>query len=462
MSASKTVLVVDDEEYVRESLVELVEGEGYTVLSASNPREAQEELRAESVDVVLTDLRMPEGGGQALLESAEVQGIPVIVISGAGSIGDAVRAMKAGAFDFLQKPIDPGLVGRILARAIEHASLANEVRSLREKLEDLQGPSELVGDSQAMRDVRRLIAQVAPTSSTVLVLGESGTGKELAAREIHRQSPRSAGPYVATNCAAIPEGLFESELFGHRRGAFTGAHADRVGRLQEAEGGTLVLDEIGTLTLEAQAKLLRALESREFQVVGESRQRTADVRLVAMTNEDLKERVAAGAFREDLYYRLDVFPIVMPPLREHADDIVAIARVLLEHQQPRPVLAAEAALVLRGYAWPGNVRELRNVLERACILSGGGTLTAEDFTPILGATPARASSTAPARDDPERDLHLRRNLERLERELVFAALERAAGRKKEAAELLGIDPKNMAYYVKKAESGEAGPPSAPG
>ena len=393
---------------------------------------------------------MPGESGLALLEDARRNGVrvPIVVITGNGTVDEAVQAMRAGAYDFLQKPVDTEQLALVLGRAVEHHGLVDELQRLRATVRDLRPSGALAGQSQAMQNVRRLTAQVAPTEATVLVTGESGTGKELVARELHALGARAEGPLVLVNCAAIPENLFESEFFGHRRGAFSGAIDDRRGRFAEAASGTLVLDEIGTLQADMQAKLLRVLETGEFQVVGESATRRADARIVAVTNDDLASRVRTGGFREDLYYRLAVFPIEVPPLREHLEDLPAIAAQLLARgaQAPAsaPALAPEVLAVLASYAWPGNVRELRNVLERARILAGPERAPdAQLVRTILESTmPAAAPSEDPS-------LHLRTRLDAEEKRLVNAALVRARGRKKDAAGLLGIDPRNLGYYLKK-------------
>jgi DNA-binding NtrC family response regulator len=455
----KTVLIVDDESYVRDSLAEVASAEGLRALVADGPPAALKLLASEDVHAILTDLRMPLGDGLALVEDARTQagGIPIVVLTGHGSVADAVAAMKAGAFDFLQKPVDPEQLGLVLRRALRHQELAAQVSYLRAAAESQRGPG-LVGDSPGMRKVREGIAQVAPTDATVLVTGESGTGKELVAEEVHRQSRRATRNLVRVNCAAIPESLFESEFFGHRRGSFSGAVADRTGRFVEAESGTLVLDEVGTLRTEMQAKLLRVLEGGEFQVVGESRTRVADVRVVALTNEPLAAQVQAGAFRADLYYRLNIFPIHVPPLRTRKEDIPAIATSLLEQSaRGRAGNSAKASAsaiepatfqVLASYDWPGNVRELRNVLERASIVAGERAIDAGLVRALLEGGVALEPNTGPG------DLVLRKNLDAAEKQLVERALERAAGRKKDAAALLGIDPRNLGYYLRKHGIGE--------
>jgi DNA-binding NtrC family response regulator len=457
MNSRHTVLVVDDEAYVRESLLEVVEGHGLNAVAAADTPSALALLETEAVDAIVADLQMPGGGATALLEAVRAQGIgiPILVITGVGTIASAVEAMKAGAFDFLQKPVDPEQLVLVLRRALEHSRLLSDVRFLRRAASEQRAPARLVGESAALRQVRELLAQVARTDATVLVTGESGTGKELVAEQIHEASPRAERNLVRVNCSAIPESLFESEFFGHRRGAFSGAISNRAGRFAESEGGTLVLDEIGTLRPEMQAKLLRVLEGGEYQVVGESRTRVADVRVIAITNEPLAEAVRTGTFRADLYYRLSIFPIEVPPLRRHKEDIPELAAHLLGRMLARPEtggdagapsvprLPADVLEILTSYDWPGNVRELRNVLERALIICGERTPDARVFRSLL-------ESSLPQSDGPVRgDLHLRSGLDAEERDLIQAALIRAEGKKKDAAALLGIDARNLGYYLRK-------------
>lgn len=448
------VLVVDDEDFVRDSLIDLLDSEGFATVSASSGAAALEALQSGQVSVIVSDLRMPGMDGLALLEAVkkETQVIPVILLTGMGTVGDAVKAMKAGAFDFIQKPVSPDEFVVLVHRAVKHRELVSEVKRLRGTVEELRGPREMIGNSPALLRVRDLITQVAPTDATVLVTGESGTGKELIVSEIHQLSRRARSSLVRINCAAVPESLFESEFFGHRRGAFTSAVEDRTGRFAEAEGGTLALDEIGTLRPEMQAKFLRVLETGEYQVVGESKGRIADVRVVALTNEDLAARVKEGTFRKDLFYRLNVFPIEVPPLRARKDDVPILAehfaRRFRAHGQGgsagRQCLTTAAGELLAAYDWPGNVRELKNVMERACILSTQELIEANVFKEIL-ASPALLETTTSS------DLHIRRRVDALERELIAEALERTQHRKREAAALLGIDPKNFGYYLRKHE-----------
>ncbi|HVS11736.1 MAG TPA: sigma-54 dependent transcriptional regulator [Planctomycetota bacterium] len=459
------VLVVDDEAYVRDSLSEVLQAEGMRPHAVDGARAAIEFLSRKRVDVIVTDLRMPSGDGMMLLEESRSLGaaIPILVITGVGTVGEAVQAIKAGAFDFLQKPVDPEELAVLVRRAAEHRRLVGEVASLRSEVQDRQVSRQLVGSSLAMESVRAAIRQVAPTEATVLITGESGTGKELAAEEIHRSSARARGPLVRVSCAALPPERFERVFFGERfERVFLGERAEgpsgegppseERGRFAEAEGGTLVLDEVGALQPGAQARLLRVLETGEFQPLGESRVRVADVRVIATSNADLAAQVEAGRFRRDLLYRLAVFPIEMPPLRAHKEDLAEIARHLLErpHRLPRaralgaPVdLGGEALDVLASYDWPGNVRELSNVLERAAIISGAEPLRAELLRDLLEANAPPPEPRAPA------ELNLRKNLDALERGLVLKAVAVTRGKKKEACELLGIDPRNLGYYLRK-------------
>ncbi len=450
MKTSETILLVEDEEFVRDSMADVLREEGYAIAEAASVREARLVLERTRVHLVLTDLRLPGEPGIELLRGAERDGAspPVVVITGHGTVDDAVDAMKAGAYDFLQKPIDPEQLALVVRRAIEHGRLVDEVLVLRNAVQRQQEGRPIVGSSRAMAQVRQMVERVAPADATVLVSGESGTGKELVAAEIHKQSPRAEGSLVLVNCAAVPATLFESEFFGHKKGAYSGAHADRSGRFAEAAGGTLVLDEVHTLGADVQAKLLRVLETGEYQMVGESRTRVVDVRIVAVTNANLDELVREGAFRTDLFYRLNVFPIEVPPLREHKEDIPEIVLELFARMRGRATggaeeqgLDAEALAVLCGYAWPGNVRELRNILERALILAPSGRIDAGLLRELLGAS-TRAIP-------PERELNLRVRLEATERQIVQEALARTEGSKKLAAQLLGVDPKNLSYYLRK-------------
>ena len=417
------VLVVEDERYVAESLVALLRHEGMRATAVAT---AEEALDAPPCDVVLADLKLPGKSGVDLLKDLKERdpALPVLLLTGHGTIADAVAAMRAGALDFLTKPIEPEVIVERVRKAAERGSIERERDRLRLK-------DDLVAESPGMREVLTLVEQVARQDTAVLLQGESGTGKELLAALLHDRSARRVGPLVKVHCGAVPPTLFEAEFFGHRKGAFTGAHADKPGRFDEADGGTLFLDEVGTLPAEGQAKLLRVLETGEVRAVGATETHRVDVRVVAATNEDLAQRRDAGTFRSDLYYRLAVFPVEIPPLRDRPEDLA----VLAERFASPLSLTADARAALKRHAWPGNVRELRNVLERAKLLAEGD-IAAADLGPLL-ATAGEA------------DLNLKRRTRAFERELFRDALRRAAGKKTDAARLLGIDPSNWSYHAKR-------------
>ncbi len=419
------ILVVEDRDALRRMLERALAGEGYRVSSAADGTEGVARVSAESFDLVLTDLKLPGAGGlEVLAASRRAQpATPVVVLTGYGTVPAAVEAMKLGALDFLEKPVELDDLFRLVAAAV--AEEGPDEICLR-----APGAPPLVGRHPRLRAAVRLLERVAPTGSTVLLTGESGTGKELFARALHALSPRRDGPFVAVNCAAIPEPLMENELFGHERGAFTGADRRQAGRFEAAAGGTLLLDEIGELAPAVQAKVLRVLEERTFERVGGSRTLTAEVRLVAATNRPLDDMVAGGELRSDLYFRLAVFPIELPPLRERASDIPLLARHLLarharRHGRPAPRLAADAAELLAAQPWPGNVRELANVLERAVILGEGERLGAGDLRALLA---------GPASEG--------------DREAVRQALTEAGGDKRRAAELLGVSYRTLQRKVR--------------
>lgn len=461
------VLLVDDEPYVLDALGQVLESEGYEVTRAATLEAAKGEMLAASdLDVILTDYRLPDGDALSILELARDArpNVPVLVFSGVGTLRHAIDAMKAGALDFLAKPVDSAALLAIVKRALEHRGLVEEVRRLRAAVGSETSEPRIVGGGRALQGVLALARRAAASDARVLLRGESGTGKELLALEIHRASRRASRPFVRVNCAAIAESLFESEMFGHRKGSFTGANEDRSGHFAAAHGGTIALDEVGTLSPDAQAKLLRVLETGEYTPVGESRVRRADVRVIAITNEDLAARVKAGTFREDLYFRLNVVPIVVPPLRDRKEDLPALTAHLLGQIARRDTgvrkkLDPEALVVLTRHDWPGNVRELRNVLEHASILTDGEWIRGETLAGILegGMLSARSDvvSAAPAKPPAPmaftevEDLTLRRRTEEFQRELVREALSRSQGRRSECARLLGIDPRNLAYYLRK-------------
>lgn len=370
-----TAVVADDEILNRELLAEILPRLGITVRTAKDGVQALKALESEPADLLITDIRMPGMGGLRLLHKAREKWptMPVVMMTAFASVESAVESMRQGAYDYLMKPFGVEQVEALLLRLNERAQLVREVTQLRQEVRDRHKARSLLGSSPAMRDALALLERAAQAQTTVLVHGESGTGKELAARILHEQSPRASGPFVKVNCAALTETLLTSELFGHERGAFTGADAQHAGRFELANGGTILLDEISEISAELQAKLLRVLEEREFERVGGTQSIHVDVRVVATTNRDLRAEADAGRFREDLYYRLNVIPVRLPSLRERITDIPAIAEHYLAHfsrEMGRDLsFANDAAAVLQGYAWPGNVRELVNVVERLAVLA---------------------------------------------------------------------------------------------
>jgi DNA-binding NtrC family response regulator len=443
------VLVVEDEAYVRASLGEVLRGRGYEVDLTAAAADALTFLGRSPVDIVLTDLKLPGADGLELARrmKAAYPEVPVVVLTGQGTIASAVECIKAGASDYILKPADPEALEVTLEKALAARALKREVTYLRGDDADAAAP---IGASPAWLRVTQMVKAAAPSDSTVLLTGESGTGKELVARLIHRLSRRVEGPYVRVNCAAVPLEMWESEFFGHRKGAFTGAGADREGRFRLAHRGTLFMDEIGVMPLAAQAKILRALEDGEFDRLGDEQPTRVDVRVVAATNSDLEAASARGAFRQDLYYRLNVVRISLPPLRERPEDIPPLARQLAAQIAARlgrkaPEIGPEVMADLVAYSWPGNVRELRNVIERTLILNPGEALVSLDLPPVAGlAAPAPPESGATGGD-----LNLRSALAGREKEVVLDALRRSGGVRKEAARLLGIDQRNLAYYFRK-------------
>jgi DNA-binding NtrC family response regulator len=379
---SGRILIVEDRDSLRRMLERALGQEGYQVAAAADGRAGIRLLGERSFDFVLTDLKLPDVSGLEVLEASRAAQprVPVVVLTGFGTVGAAVEAMKLGAYDFLEKPLEIDDLSRLIERAVGERGEAVLFR--------VPGAQPILGAHPRLRAAIRLLQRVGPTESTVLLTGESGTGKELFAQSVHALSPRRSGPFVALNCAAIPETLIENELFGHEKGAFTGADRRQPGRFELAQGGTLLLDEVGELPLGVQGKVLRVLEERTFERVGGGKTMRADVRLVAATNRDLSGMVEGGEFRADLFFRLNVFPIELPPLRERATDIPVLARHLIEeisrrHRVEAPRLEEAAADLLAGEPWPGNVRELANVLERAVILSETPAIRAADLRPLL-------------------------------------------------------------------------------
>ena len=439
------VLVVEDEAYVRESLVAILSSRGFDVLAAASVDEAAAALARSPVDVVLSDLRMPGADGLDLVRrfQSESPDLPVVILTGHGTVPSAVACLRAGASDYILKPVEPDALEVTIERAMSSRSLVREVRYLRDAA--APEPGAILGQSESWRGTMAKIEAAAASDSTVLLLGESGTGKELLARRLHELSPRASGPFVKVNCAAVPLEMWESEFFGHRKGSFTGALADRDGRFQLAHRGTLLLDEVGAMPAAGQAKLLRVIQDGEFDRLGDARPTRVDVRIVASTNSDLEGEVRSGAFRADLFFRLNVLSIEVPPLRERPEDIPLLAsyfasEISARFRRPPPAIPVETLSRLRAYPWPGNVRELRNVIERALILDPAEGLRHLDLLPGGGGATATEGAG---------DLNLREALTRLERELLLEALRRSRQVRKDAAALLGIDPRNLSYYLRK-------------
>ena len=439
MSEGAQVLLVDDEANIRRMLGALLQSEGFAVTEAPNGNAALLLLEQVDPDVVLLDLLMPPGpDGLETLSRMRDRGDapPVIMMSGKAQLTDAVRAVKLGAFQFLEKPLSPEAVLVTVRAALELNRTRAENRALQQ---ELGRRGALVGSGPAMQQVRALISRVAPTEARVLITGESGTGKELVAAAIHWESRRKGRPFVTVNCAAIPRDLVESEMFGHERGAFTGATERRLGRFELAHGGTLFLDEVGDLSQEAQAKLLRTLETGELQRIGAESSTRIDTRIIAATNRQLSDSVSNGNFREDLYFRLNVFPIELPPLRRRLEDLPALVTHLAERVRPgHPARFTEAALAaLAAYPWPGNVRELANLIERLSILSGPVVDAAEVRQVLRGSTSGSAFTPALL------GRSLADTLDDYERDLISAAVAQAQGNMAEAARILQTDRANL-------------------
>jgi DNA-binding NtrC family response regulator len=446
------LLFVDDEPALRTLMAERLAERGYEVVQADSGGKALELLDQFAFDIVITDLRMPGVDGMRVIESARERypAIVAIVISGYGTLKDAVDATKRGASDFIAKPFQFDELLQKVEKAREEQQLRSENAYLRSQLQEQYQFGGILGRSRPMQALFHLLETVARSNSTILVTGETGTGKEVVARAIHHNSPRRAHRFVALNCSAIPETLLEAELFGHVRGAFTGAVGTRQGRFEQAHKGTLFLDEVGTMSVALQMKLLRALQEREFERVGDNQTIKVDVRVIAATNSDLARMVAAGEFREDLYYRLNVIPIELPPLRERRDDIPLLVQHFLKKFAPDAGLhmAQEAMRALMAYQWPGNVRQLENAVERAVALSTGRPeIQAADLPPEIQATPQAA--TPPFVDFPEEGLDLPHYLQTIERDLIRRALDRTAGNRNKAADLLRIKRTTLVEKLKR-------------
>src|SRR5512138_3357040 len=448
----KHLLLVDDEEALREVVAERLAERGFEVQQAASGEAALEKLRDFAFDILLTDLRLPGLGGREVLQAAleRYPDIIAIVITGYGTVKDAVDAIKQGAADFISKPFQFDELMHVIDSALEQRRLRSENAYLRAQLEQRYRLDGIIGRSRAMRDLFQLLETVAQSSSTVLITGETGTGKELAAKAIHHNSARRAQRFVALNCSAIPETLLEAELFGHVRGAFTGAVANRQGRIEQAHKGTLFLDEIGTMSVALQMKLLRALQEREFERVGDNQTIKVDVRVIAATNSDLAKMVAEGTFREDLYYRLHVIPIHLPPLRDRRDDIPVLVKHFLEKfaSGSQMQVSQEAMRALMAYQWPGNVRQLENAVERAVALGAGRReIDSSDLPAEVQVIPEVAAT--PFVDFPEDGLDLPAYLAAIERDLIRRSLDRTGGNRNRAAELLRIKRTTLVEKLKR-------------
>jgi two-component system response regulator PilR (NtrC family) len=478
------ILLCDDERSVREFLAIYLKRVGHRIETVANTAEARAAIAAREFDVLITDLRMPDGTGLDVLEASkklrpETQ---VIVVTAYATAETAIAAMKAGAYDYLLKPFKVDEVGLVVERALERRTLLRENVTLRAEIQGRYRLDRLLGKSAPMGRLYEMIRKIAPARTSVLLVGESGTGKELAARALHELGPRADRPFVAINCGAIPESLLESELFGHVKGAFTGATGDKEGLFEAARGGTLFLDEVGELPQAMQVKLLRALQERKVKPVGGVGERDVDVRVVAATNRDLETEVERGSFRQDLFYRLNVIQIRMPPLRERREDVPLLVEHFLrkfsaEHGRAVTEIDPVALATLGAYAFPGNVRELENLIERAVTLSSGTRITAEELPELRPSGRGGSGGLATAGPEfPPEGLDLEREVESFERGIILRALDRTGGNRTEAARLLGITFRSMRYRLSKlgisggddegpagaaSSEPEGGPPPAP-
>ncbi len=448
------ILIVDDEESLLDFLGVLARQTGLEARVANSLESARRQLAEWTPDLVLCDLLMPDGSGLELLREVKATGnpLPFLVMTAYTSTQSAIEAMKLGAYDYVSKPFDVEELKATLFRALEKTRLYEENVYLKSELQQRYGTSNIIGRSPKMRAIFSLIERVARTPSTVLIQGESGTGKELIARAIHLASPRASARFLSINCGALPETLLESELFGHERGSFTGAVRDKRGLLLEAHRGTLFLDEIGEMSLAMQVKLLRVLQEKTVRRVGGTEEEPFDVRIIAATNQNLREEIARGEFREDLFYRINVIPIELPPLRERREDIPLLVdhflkKYSLQFEGVPKRISAEAMRLLEGYAWPGNVRELENLIERSVALSTSTVVTAADLPAYLAGGGAPTGSEVVL---PEEGLDLEAYLDRLRTELMRQALERTEGRPTQAAQLLRMSFRSFRYYAKKS------------
>jgi DNA-binding NtrC family response regulator len=450
------ILIADDEQVQREMLEGFLVKQGYGIGTAADGSQALEKFKGSGFDLVLTDFRMPGMDGIQLLRELKRLNpeVMVVVLTAFGTVGTAVAAMKEGAYDYLNKPIDLDELLLLIQRVEKEVGLSRENRELREQLREKFKVDFIISASRRMEEALNLVKRVAPSVATVLILGESGTGKELVARAIHYSSPRADQPLVKVNCAALPENLLESELFGHEKGAFTGAVGRRIGRFEQADQGTIFLDEIGDLSPLLQSKLLRVLQEKEFERVGSSQTLKVDVRVIAATNHNLEEAIQKGTFREDLYYRLNVVTISLPPLRERKEDIPPLIEHFLkkysrENQKPVVSLSKEAKDLLMNYPYPGNIRELENIIERAVVLCRGDSITTQDLPLNL-----QESKAEDLMKEMAGGRTLRETLEEIERLQINQALEKSHGVQTKAAEELGISERVLRYKMKKYGIGE--------
>lgn len=446
MTNGAQILIVDDEVNIRNALVTMLEKKGYQVYGAGTGEEALQHLEEARMDLVITDLRMPGIGGMEFLRRLKDHWLDteVVVMTAFGSIDTAVAAMRLGAYDYLTKPIDRERFPVVVEKALERHALACENKQLRERLETKARFDQLVGKSEPMQRLYGLVEMVADSDVTVLLTGESGTGKELVARAIHHKSPRADGPFITLNCGALPENLFESELFGYEKGAFTGAMTTKAGRFELAHGGTLLLDEVGELSLKSQVDFLRVLETKEFRRLGGTKLIKVDTRIIAATNRNLEEAVKQGDFREDLFYRLNVVPIKLPPLRERGDDIPLLVEVLLpefcaQHRRAPKEVSREAMRLLRLYAWPGNIRQLRNLLERLVVTVREDMIQPQHLPEEIQASKEDIRTMVVTLGSP---------LEGIEKEVIRRTLSEVTNHREKVAKLLGISLRSLQYKIK--------------
>ncbi len=446
MTRIADILVVDDEVNIRNALVTMIEKKGHHVCGVGSGEEALERLEDAKADLVITDLKMPGIGGMAFLRRLKDRWpeTEVVVMTAYGSIDTAVEAMRLGAYDYLSKPIDRERFPVVIDKALDRHALATENQQLRDRLETRTRFEQMVGESDPMQHVYNLVEMVAGSDVMVLLTGESGTGKELVARAIHHKSSRANGPFVTLNCGALPENLFESELFGYEKGAFTGAVTSKVGRFELADGGTLLLDEVGELSLKSQVDFLRVLETMEFRRLGGTKLIKIDTRIIAATNRNLEEAIRQGDFREDLYYRLNVVPLHLPPLRERADDIPLLVGSFLSefsaqhHREPKDV-SREAMRLLRLYAWPGNIRQLRNLMVRLVITVRDQMIQPEHLPEEIQASKENTRTML---------VTLGTSLEEIERNVIRRTLAEVTNHREKAAKLLGISLRTLQYKIK--------------